>query len=120
MIVKKDKVLNQQQKEQLKVRLIVKSSSKYAVLCFYIPKKNRSLQIVKDHKKLNQHTIKDKIPLLLIEEVINKLKNAKYFNKLDLIQRYNNIEIKEDDKWGRDGIVEEPSVHVYYTYLKPT
>ena len=29
--------------------------------------------------------IKDKTSLPLIEEVIDKLKNAKYFNKLDLI-----------------------------------
>ena len=34
---------------------------------------------------INQVTIKDKIPLSLIGEVINKLKKAKYFNKLDLI-----------------------------------
>ena len=43
--------------------------------------------------------IKDKTPLLLIEEVIDKLKEAKYFNKLDLIWGYNNIQIKEGDKW---------------------
>ena len=39
------------------------------------------------------------MPLLLIGEVIDKLKEAKYFNKLDLIWGYNNIWIKEEDKW---------------------
>ena len=29
--------------------------------------------------------------------------------------RHSSIQI-----WGRDGIVEEPPVHVYYAYLKPT
>jgi len=48
---------------------------------------------------LNQHIIKDKIPLSLIGEVINKLKDAKYFNKLNFIWGYNNIQIKEEDKW---------------------
>jgi len=43
--------------------------------------------------------IKDKTPLLLIGEVINKLKEVKYFNKLDLIWGYNNVRIKEGDKW---------------------
>ena len=43
--------------------------------------------------------IKDKTPLPLIGEVINKLKEAKYFNKLDLIWGYNNVRIKEGDKW---------------------
>ena len=53
--------------------------------CFYILKKDGSLQLVQDYRKLNQVTIKNKTPFLLIEEVINKLKEIKYFNKLDLI-----------------------------------
>jgi len=48
---------------------------------------------------LNQVTIKDKTLLSLIGEVIDKLKEAKYFNKLDLIWGYNNIQIKKRDKW---------------------
>ena len=68
------------------------------VPCFYIPKKDGSLQLVQDYRKLNQVTIKDKTLLPLIGEVIDKLKEAKYFNKLDLIWRYNNIQIKEGDK----------------------
>jgi len=55
--------------------------------------------LVQDYRKLNQVTIKDKTPLPLIGEVIDKLKEAKYFNKLDLIWGYNNIRIKEGDKW---------------------
>jgi len=50
-------------------------------------------------RRLNQIIIKDKTTLLLIGEVIDKLKEAKYFNKLDLIWRYNNVWIKEGDKW---------------------
>jgi len=67
--------------------------------CFYIPKKDSSLQLVQDYRKLNQITIKDKMSLPLIGEGINKLKEAKYFNKLDLIWEYNNVQIKEEDKW---------------------
>ena len=43
--------------------------------------------------------IKDKTLLLLIREVIDKLKESKYFNKLNLIWDYNNIQIKEEEKW---------------------
>ena len=74
MTIKKEEVLNQWLDEQLKARLMV------------------------EYKKLNQVTIKDKTPLPLIGEIINKLKEAKYFNKLDLIWEYNNIQIKEEDK----------------------
>jgi len=83
----------------LKARLIKELKSRYAAPCFYIPKKDGSLWLVQDYQKLNQVTIKDKMPLLLIGEVIDKLKEAKYFNKLDLIWGYNNVWIKEGDKW---------------------
>ena len=63
----------------------MESSSQYIVLYFYILKKDGLLWLVQDYRKLNQYTIKNKIPLLLIGEAINKLKEAKYFNKLDLI-----------------------------------
>ena len=39
------------------------------------------------------------MPLPLIREVIDKLKKAKYFNKLDLIWGYNSVQIKEDNEW---------------------
>ena len=42
--------------------------------------------------------IKNKTLLLLIGEVINKLKKVKYFNKLDFIWGYNNIYIKEGNE----------------------
>ena len=35
----------------------------------------------------------------MIREVINKLKEAKYFNKLNLIWRYNNVQIKKGNEW---------------------
>ena len=55
--------------------------------------------MVQNYRQLNQYTIKDKTPLPLINKVIDKLKDAKYFNKLDLIWGYNNIQIKEGNEW---------------------
>jgi len=98
MTLKEEEALNQWLDKQLKAGLIVESKSRYAVPYFYIPKKDGSLRLVQDYRKLNQVTIKDKMPLSLIGEVIDKLKEAKYFNKLDLIWGYNNVRIKEGDE----------------------
>jgi len=87
MILKEKEALNQWLDEQLKTGLIMESKSRYAVPCFYIPKKDGSLRLVQDYRKLNQVTIKNKMPLPLIGKVIDKLKEARYFNKLDLIWR---------------------------------
>ena len=89
--LKEEEALNQWLDKQLKAGLIVESKSRYMAPCFYIPKKDGLLRLVQDYRKLNQVTIKDKTPLPLIGEVIDKLKEAKYFNKLDLIWGYNNI-----------------------------
>jgi len=99
MILKEEEAFNQWLDKQLKARLIVESKLRYMALCFYIPKKDSSLWLVQNYRKLNQVTIKDKTPLFLIGEVIDKLKEAKYFNKLNLIWRYNNVQIKEDNEW---------------------
>ena len=44
-------------------------------------------------------TLKNQYPLSLIQERVNKLKGAKYFTKLDVRWGYNNVRIKEGDKW---------------------
>jgi len=98
MTLKEEETLNQWLDEQLKARLIIKLNLRYAALCFFIPKKDGTLQLVQDYRQLNQYTIKDKIPLPLINEVIDKLQDVKYFNKLDLIWGYNNIWIKEGNE----------------------
>jgi len=99
MTLKEEEALNQWLDKQLKAELIVESKSRYATLYFYIPKKDGSLWLVQDYRKLNQVTIKNKTLLPLIGEVIDKLKEARYFNKLDLIWGYNNVRIKKGDKW---------------------
>ena len=99
IILKEEEALNQWLDKQLKAGLIVESKSRYVASYFYIPKKDGSLWLVQDYRKLNQVTIKDKMPLPLIGEVIDKLKEARYFNKLDLIWGYNNVRIKEENEW---------------------
>jgi len=43
--------------------------------------------------------MKNKYPLPLIQELINKVQEAKYFTKLDIQWGYNNVRIKEEDDW---------------------
>jgi hypothetical protein len=73
--------------------------SPYAAPCFFAPKKDKSLCLCQDYRKLNKVTVKDKTPLPLISKVLDQLKDAKYLNKLDIIWGYNNVWIKEGDKW---------------------
>ena len=43
--------------------------------------------------------MKNKYPLPLISELINKLQGARYFTKLDVHWGFNNVQMKEGDEW---------------------
>jgi len=51
---------------------------------FFVKKKNGSLRPVQDYWQLNEAMIKNKYPLPLIQELINKVQGVKYFTKLDI------------------------------------
>ena len=48
---------------------------------------------------MNEWTIKNAYLLPLISEIMDKLKGANYFTKLDVQWGYNNIRIQEGDEW---------------------
>jgi hypothetical protein len=66
---------------------------------FFIKKKDGSLWLVQDYQTLNSKTIKNIYLLLLISDLINRLRGAYYFTKLDVCWGYNNVCIKEGDEW---------------------
>jgi reverse transcriptase-like protein len=54
---------------------------------------------VLDYHALNSLTVKNRYPLPLIPELVNKLCGAKYFTKLDVRWGYNNVRMKWGDEW---------------------
>jgi hypothetical protein len=85
--------------ENLKSGRIRPSKSPQAVPVFFVKKKDGSLRLVQDYRKLNDMTIKNSYPLPLISDMINKLSKAKWFSKLDVRWGYNNIRMKEGNEW---------------------
>jgi len=87
-------------KENLEKGYIQPSQSPMASPFFFVSKKEEGkLRPCQDFRYLNDWTIKNAYPLPLILEIIDKLKGAKYFTKLDVRWRYNNIWIKKGDEW---------------------
>jgi len=48
---------------------------------------------------LNEWTIKNNYPLPLISDVLENIETKKVFTKMDLRWGYNNVRIRERDKW---------------------
>ncbi|KAJ2926197.1 hypothetical protein H1R20_g10898, partial [Candolleomyces eurysporus] len=86
-------------KENLEKGYIEPSQSPQAAPFFFVAKKDGSLRPCQDYRYVNEFTIRNAYPLPLISDLMDKLKNAKYFTKMDVRWGYNNVRIRESDKW---------------------
>ncbi len=72
------------------------SLAEYSIL--FISKLNKSLKLYVDYKALNNIMIKNSYSLLLIAELQNRLQNAQWFIKFDILEAFNQIWIKKEDE----------------------
>lgn len=84
--------------EHLAKGYICKSNSPYALPFFFIKKKDGKLRPVQDYQKINKWMVKNKYPLPLISELIDKVRDTKLFTKFDIRWGYNNVRIKDGDQ----------------------
>ncbi len=86
-------------RENLANRCICPSKSLIRAPVFFIKKKEGSLHLVQDYWKLNEITIKNSYPLLLVSNILTRLCNVEWFTTLDLCWGFNNVQLKEGDEW---------------------
>jgi hypothetical protein len=86
-------------KENLEKGYIRPSQSPMATPFFFVKKKDGKLRPCQDYRYLNEHTVKNAYPLPLISELLDKLKGARRFTKLDVRWGYNNVRIRDGDQW---------------------
>jgi hypothetical protein len=75
------------------------SKSPMASPVFFIKKKDGKLRLVQDYRRLNKITIKNRYPLPLAANIVNRLTGAQHFTKFDVRWGYHNICIKSGDEW---------------------
>src|SRR5712672_2639217 len=94
-------------KEHLAKGYIRPSKSPYAAPFFFIKKKDGKLRPVQYYRHLNKWTIRNRYPLPLIPQLINRVRMKKLFTKFDIRWGYNNVRIKKGDKWKATFITNE-------------
>ena len=85
--------------KHLKKGYIRPSKSEQTSPVFFVGKKNGGKRMVMDYRKLNRQTMKNNYPLPLITELVDNMGSKQVFTKMDLRWGYNNVCIKEGDKW---------------------
>lgn len=83
--------------ELLAAGVIEESDSPYASPIVLVRKKNGSLRMVVDYRRLNQLTRRDAYPLPRIEETFTLLSGSKWFSVLDLKSGYYQIDLEKSD-----------------------
>jgi reverse transcriptase-like protein len=78
---------------------IRESTSPAGAPILFSPKKDGGLRLVVDYRGLNAVTVKNRYPLPLISELLDRLNGAKVFSKIDLKDGYYRIRVREGDEW---------------------
>eukprot|EP00833_Pecoramyces_ruminatium_P015483 jgi/Orpsp1_1/1189515/evm.model.d7180000072564.1 len=83
------KVLKEYIEENLKKGFIRPSESPAGYPVLFQKKKDGTLRLCVDYKRLNAVTIRNSYPIPIINDIIEKVRGAKFFTKLDLRSAYN-------------------------------
>jgi hypothetical protein len=74
------------------------STSPYGSMALVVLKKDGTPRVVIDYRAVNEITVKNKYPLPLMDELFDRVVNAKWFTKIDLRSGFHQIAIRPEDR----------------------
>ena len=74
------------------------SKSPAAAPVMFVPRPDGKLRLVVDYRGLNKVTVKNRFPLHLIPEMLDRLHLAKVFTKIDLRNAYHQVRVRVGDE----------------------
>jgi hypothetical protein len=89
--------LKNQLKDLLDKQYIRPSASPWGSPVLFVRKKDGTMRLCIDYRSLNAVTIKNKYPLPRIDDLLDQLRKAKFFSKIDLRSEYHQMKIWESD-----------------------
>nr|GEV69811.1 putative reverse transcriptase domain-containing protein [Tanacetum cinerariifolium] len=73
------------------------SSSPWGAPVLFVKKKDGSLRMCIDYRKLNKLTVKNQYPLSRIDDLFNQLQGSRVYSKIDLRSGYHQLRVREED-----------------------
>ena len=84
--------------EHLRKKFIVFNHASFAFLILFIKKLNKELRFYIDYKKLNVIIKRNRYSIFLINEILIKIQNCKYFTRLNIIATFNKFRIYSNNE----------------------
>ncbi|GJZ90009.1 putative reverse transcriptase domain-containing protein, partial [Tanacetum coccineum] len=91
------KELSVQLQELLEKGFIRPSSSPWGAPVLFVKKKDGSFRMCIDYHELNNFTVKNRYPLLRIDDLFDQLQGLSVYSKIDLRSGYHQLRIKEEE-----------------------
>nr|GEV48390.1 putative reverse transcriptase domain, ribonuclease H-like domain, aspartic peptidase domain protein [Tanacetum cinerariifolium] len=91
------KKLSVQPQELLEKGFICLSSSPWGASVLFVKKKDGSFIMCIDYRELNKLTVKNRYPLLRIDDLFDQLQGSCMYSKINLQSEYHQLRIKEKD-----------------------
>lgn len=92
---KESDIVERQVNDWMNEGIVEPCSSEYASPVVVVKKKDGSPRLCVDYRRLNKEIVKDKYPLPLIEEQIDKLAEARVFSTIDLRNGFFHVDVEE-------------------------
>ena len=89
--------LRVQLQELLDKGFIRPSTSPWGALVLFAKKKDKTLRLCIDYRQLNRVTIKNRYPLLRIDDLFDQLRGARVYSKIDLRTGYHQLRFRDTD-----------------------
>ena len=89
--------LKQQLKDLTDKGYIQPSVSPFGAPVLFVPKKDGGMRMCVDYRALNRVTVHNRYPLPRIDELLDRLRGAKFFTKIDLRSGYHQIRVHPQD-----------------------